>query len=115
MPPDEPAVYCLCWPDLRLLTELPGPEWRLSRPRPEALCLVRAFETFVETALIAADGLVVVNRRPIPGRTTPRVADEDFAGALVDAVEVLRRPPRAAPTWPAQEIWTPTWPRQAAI
>jgi hypothetical protein len=84
------------------------------------LCLVRAFETFVETVRVAIDGLVIVNRRPIAGRSTPSIVSENFAGSLHEAVEVLRRPPRAAssgttPAWPEQGVAEPVWPLHTAI
>lgn len=88
---DAPFIY---WRDLRQLAELPGPEWRLPRQRQDELCLVRAFEHFVETICLIEGGLVAVNRSPIAGRSPRTIAIENVAGSFQDAVEFLQRPPR---------------------
>lgn len=80
--------------DLRQLTELPGPEWRLPTQQRDELRLVRAFEHFVETVCMVDIGLVAVSRCPIAGRSPYTIATENFAGSFCDAVEFLRRPPR---------------------
>jgi hypothetical protein len=82
------------WQDLRRLTELPGPEWRLPAQRRDELRLVRAFEHFVETVCMVDGGLVAVSRCPIAGRSPHTIESENFAGSFRDAVEFLRRPPR---------------------
>lgn len=79
---------------LRLLAEMPGPEWRLPLQRRNELCLVRAYETYVETVVLEDDGLVAINRRPIVGRSSRTIAIEDFAGSLTEATTLLRQPPR---------------------
>jgi hypothetical protein len=86
----------MSWEPLRRLADLPGPEWRLPSQRRGELCLVRAFEHFVETVYLVDSTLVAVNRRPIAGRSAPAVEIENFAGSFHDAVEVLRHPPRWA-------------------
>lgn len=94
MSADVAAAATSHWPDLRQLADLPGPEWRLAVQRADALCLVRAFEHFVETVWVVNDGLVAVNRRPIAGRSVRHIAVENYAGSLDAAVDLLRTPPR---------------------
>jgi hypothetical protein len=89
------------WQDLRQLAELPGPEWRLPKQRQDELCLVRAFEHFIEAICMVDGGLVAVNRSPIAGRSPRTIAIENFAGSFRDAVEFLRRPPHwETEDWP---------------
>jgi hypothetical protein len=88
------AEWAMSWEPLRQLAGLPGPEWRLPLQRQDELCLVRAFEHFVETVYLVDSELVAVNRRPIAGRSVRAVEIENFAGSFQDAVAVLRHPPR---------------------
>jgi hypothetical protein len=95
--------------DLRQLAELPGPEWRLPAQQRNELCLVRAFEYYVETVCIVDGGLVAVSRCPIAGRSPHTIAAENFAGSFRDAIDVLRQPPH----WETEETRTIAWPTPA--
>jgi hypothetical protein len=86
--------HCRRCRHLRLLTELPGPDWRLPRQHTNGLYVVRAYEFLVETVGLEDDDLVAVNRRPIIGRSSNLIAVENFAGPVHEAVEFLRQPPR---------------------